>query len=177
MSTSKITITEALAELKTIGKRIQKKVETVATYSTRFDNITDPFEGGSTRKLAAEMQSVADLQARITNIRTAIQRVNLDTMLTIGSSTMSIASWLVWRREVATGQAAAISTILRSVEAGKRKAEQMSNQPIEEGAKRPSLLVNVNEERLLTQYQEINDVLGALDGKLSLINATTFIEV
>ena len=70
------TITEALAELKTLGKRIEKKRESVAMFLTRQDGLKDPLEkdGGSVEFIKRERQAVKDLEQHHVNIRLAIQR-------------------------------------------------------------------------------------------------------
>src|SRR5689334_8132500 len=109
----KITITEALAEIKTIAKRIEKKRETVGQYIARQDALKDPFQdrGGSRQVLATERQSIADLTSRIVTIRTAIARANSDTVVEVGGRKMSIEEWLVWRREVLPGERAFLTKL------------------------------------------------------------------
>src|SRR5277367_6394116 len=98
-----VTITEALAELKTIDKRIQKKREFVLGYLLRQEMFKDPLErdGGSVSAIKREMQSIRDLEERKIGIRRAIQQANERTNVTVGKQTRSIADWLVWKREVA----------------------------------------------------------------------------
>ena len=98
-----ITITEALAELKTIDKRIAKKREFVLGYLLRQEMFKDPLEkdGGSVSAIKREMQSIHDLEERKIVIRRAVQRANEQNTVTVARQTRSIADWLVWRREVA----------------------------------------------------------------------------
>ena len=53
-----ITITEALAEIKTVGKRVEKKREFIKSFLARQDGIKDPLEkdGGSYQAIARERQ-------------------------------------------------------------------------------------------------------------------------
>src|SRR5439155_22848829 len=96
------TITEALAEIKTIGKRLEKKRSAILQLIARDSRVKDPLEkeGGSVRYIQAERQSVKDLETRIVAIRTAIQKSNLSTPLALDGQSMSVAEWLTWRREV-----------------------------------------------------------------------------
>ena len=61
---SKLTITEALAEIKTIEKRIDKKRQSLQPYIARMDGVKDPLEksGGSAAFIKAERQAIGDLQ-------------------------------------------------------------------------------------------------------------------
>lgn len=84
-----ITITEALAEIKTIGKRIEKKREFIGGFLARQDGVRDPLEkdGGSAKAIAGERQSVNDLEDRIVALRRGIQRANDETSVTINGIT------------------------------------------------------------------------------------------
>src|SRR5215831_611359 len=100
---AQITITEALAELKTIDKRIEKKREFVLSYLLRQEMFKDPLEkdGGSVSAIRREMQSIVDLEERRITIRRAVQQANERNSVMVGKQTRTIADWLVWRREVA----------------------------------------------------------------------------
>ena len=69
-----ITITEALADIKTIGKRVAKKQEFVGSYLARVEAAKDPHaaHGGSAKVIDSERQSISDLWRRVVTIRTAI---------------------------------------------------------------------------------------------------------
>src|SRR3990167_9466260 len=110
---SRTTITEALAELKTLAKRIEKKKEFVMQHLLRQELLKDPLEkdGGSFAVVDRERQAIGDLQQRIIDIRTAIARANESTEIVVDDVTRSIAEWLVWRREVAPG----VQQFLRSM--------------------------------------------------------------
>src|SRR5437762_2223860 len=101
-----ITITEALAELKTLQKRIEKKREFVVTFLARQDGLKDPLgnDGGSFVALGRELQAIHDLDARRVLIRTNIQKINQSTPITVENVTRTIAEWLTWRKEVAPGE-------------------------------------------------------------------------
>ena len=100
-----MTITEGLAEIKTIGKRLEKKRQFVSGYLFRQEMVKDPLEkdGGSVTAIKRERQGISDLEGRIIGIRRAIQKANTETLINLSSVSKSIADWLVWRREVAPG--------------------------------------------------------------------------
>src|ERR1035438_7251391 len=70
-----LTITEALQEIKTIGKRLDKKRAAAAQYLARDARARDPLEkdGGSAKFISEERQAIADLETRVISIRTHIQ--------------------------------------------------------------------------------------------------------
>ncbi|MFA5152932.1 MAG: hypothetical protein WC554_10255, partial [Clostridia bacterium] len=99
---SKITITEALAEVPTISKRIEKKQEFIRSFLSRQSAVRDPHEkdGGSSVLIQRELQGIKDLQQRLIDIRSAIQNANAENVITVEGTTQTIADWLTWRREV-----------------------------------------------------------------------------
>ena len=186
-----ITITEALAEIKTIGKRLEKKKQAVLMNIARDSRMRDSLEGGSENFVKSERQAIGDLEKRIVAIRTAIQRSNLTTMTTVGSTSLSVAEWLTWRREVAQGAQTFLSSMNNTIRAIRDKVQRDGGvmhpvtarataivatdkattvQPIE-------ILLHLDEKALLEEQEMMEKTLGDLDGKLSLLNATTLIEV
>lgn len=170
-------ITEGLAELKTLEKRIAKKREYVRGFLFRADGLRDPLEkdGGSAKVIDAELQAISDLTQRQVAIRTAIQATNLSTPLTVAGKVLSIAQWLTWRKEVSEGEQAFISQLRQALVQARNQAQQRGNAVIPPGgaASAPQdLHVNVNEADLAKQAEHLETVLGDLDGQLSLKNAT-----
>jgi hypothetical protein len=94
----KLTITEALAEIKTLGKRIQKKEQFVLENLSRPEIITDPHDEGSEVVVARERQALGDLRNRWVNLRRGISDANTATTLTVEKTVRTIAEWLIWRR-------------------------------------------------------------------------------
>ena len=102
----KLTITEALAEIKTIGARAQKKRDGVAKYIVRDSRIRDPFaaEGGSEQWIRQERQGLKDLAKRHILIRTEIQKANLRTPMSV--QIRSLADTVQAMRSTLNAQAA-----------------------------------------------------------------------
>lgn len=177
----RMTVTEALAELKTIAKRIEKKQEFVLGYLVRQEIQRDPLEkdGGSPAAIERELQAIRDLGERQVSIRRGIANINAVTSLTIGKSARSIADWLVWRRECATTQKSVLERVNQKIQVIRRDAQQKGLAVTEPGkaGTLTDVVVNVNERRLAEDMEDFETVLGTLDGQLSLKNATTFIEV
>jgi hypothetical protein len=111
-----ITITEALQEIKTIGKRLEKKRQSISQYLARDTRVRDPLEkdGGSAKFITEERQAIADLEKRVIAIRIEIQRSNLAASLTVGTTARTVAEWLTWRREISAAQ----STFLNGLVSG-----------------------------------------------------------
>jgi hypothetical protein len=175
-----MTITEALAEIKTIAKRIQSKREFVRTYMVRLENLKDPFEkdGGSNKKLAEEMQAIKDLEQRVVDLRREINFVNDTTQIEIEGVKRTIAAWIIWRREVAPTRERFINDIRLKLENARG---QLRAQPVYltkgEAEKPQDMVVNVDEAALAKEAEQLKNILGQLDGQLSLKNATTMINI
>lgn len=177
---TKITITEALAEIPTILKRIEKKREFVQSFLYRQSAVRDPHEkdGGSSELIERERQAIVDLENRIIAIRNAIQNANQVNEITIGNQTRTINEWLIWRREVASGSKAFNGAIAAALKALRNEAMKkglgVSDQDKGYSA---DYIVNVNEKKLAETIENLEDTLGKLDGQLSLNNARLMIEV
>lgn len=178
----KMTITEALAFLKTNEKKLDKKRESVSTFLYRSNGLKDPLEkdGGSEEFIKKELQAIADLERNHIKVRTAIQAVNLSVNLTINGTTMSIAEWLTWKKEVAYRQISAISDMRKKIQAARNEAARLGRVVVggEKEATTPTdLIVNLSEKSLAEEAERLEDTLGTLDGQLSLKNATVMVEV
>jgi hypothetical protein len=185
--TSKLTITEALQEIKTIGKRLEKKRQTVGQYLARDSRFHDPFEkdGGSEKYIHTERQSISDLETRVIAIRTAIQRSNLDSQMAVNGRTMSVAEWLTWRRELATNANNFLKAITNTLGQTRQQVQSKGGKVIaalaqvneaSNPADPPQVVVNVDEKKVIEEQEAMEQTLGDLDGKLSLFNATTVIQ-
>lgn len=177
---AKITITEALADLKTCQKRIGKKHEAVMRYLAREAKHKDPLEqdGGSIEFVRRERQGIVDLEERMVRLRCAIQQKNLETTVTIGEWTRSVQAWLNWRKEVAGGAVARLGQMAQTITQIRQQAlRQGLNVKHQESDDFKDVIVAVNERQLAQESETMERMLGDLDGKLSLHNATQVIEI
>jgi hypothetical protein len=176
-----ITITEALAEIAIIDKRLEKKRQDVLPYVARLDMVRDPFEreGGSAEFIAQQRQSFTDLLQRKIRLRAAIAKANAETFLP-GLEGMSVADWLVWKREGYEVQHAMLSGLLAKVRSARMEAQRQGTSllagPVE-SARPNDIIVNINERELVEELEALEEMHGKLDGLLSLKNATTVITV
>lgn len=180
-TTTKVTITEALAEIKTLSKRRDKKKEGIRQFLFRQELNKDPLqkEGGSATFVAEERQALHDLEERVVSIRRAIRQSNEETTITIDNESRSIADWLAWRREVSQDQQAFLADIRNRINGVRQQAVTKGMRVVaeEKDATGPGdVIVNLNEKELVAQVEHIEKVLGDLDGQLSLKNATVIVE-
>jgi len=177
-----LTVTEALAEIKTIEARIAKKEELIRANLVRDERFRDPLAPlGQFEAVRRELQARDDLEERRVQLRRAIQRVNESTDVTVGGQTRTIADWLVWRREVAPKRQAFLSILWGTIQQAREKATKAGGQLVSgEKESTPSagnLVVNVDEQKLAAEREELETILGQLDGLLSLKNATVGVEL
>lgn len=177
-----LTITEALAELKTIQKRVEKKRGFILQYLARQDGVKDPLakEGGSIEVVARERQAIRDLDTRHVLIRTSIQRINQATPITIAETTKTIAEWLTWRKEIAPDTQKFLAQLRQTLLQSRTQAQQKGLAVVGTGqtaAAPTDLLINIDEAALAHDAEQMETILGTLDGQLSLKNATILIDV
>jgi hypothetical protein len=172
-----ITITEALAEVPTIGKRIARKQQFVQDFLSRPSAVRDPHEkdGGSVELIKRELQGIADLEQRLINIRSGIAKSNAATSITIGTTTRTITDWLTWRREIAETQKFRLNGMAGILRQLRAKAQQQGVKVAENPEGFTDYVINVNEKELSDQAEALETTLGSLDGLLSLKNATVTI--
>ena len=177
---SKLTITEALAEIQTIRKRISKKQEFVQNYLYRQEMLKDPLQadGGSVAAIEHELQSIHDLETRQIELRRAIARANTENTIRAGDYEKTIADWLVWRREIAPIQQAFLSRLSYQLVQIRQEAQRKGAIVTSGEAKNPQdYVVNISEQDLAIEIENLETVLGTLDGQLSLKNATIVLDV
>lgn len=167
------TITEALAEITLIAKKISKKQEKINRYLIRQESFKDPL-GDSKKEIDEELQSISDLLSNHIAIRTAIQKANLENRLTIGTFDMSVAEWLIWKREIfpkIQAQFRGIFSIIDEVRS--RALKQGATVGSQEVGSPNNFVINVDEKYLSTIMESLQENYDKLDGALSLFNATT----
>lgn len=179
-----LTITEALAETKTIEKRITKKRDTIGQYLGRQEKVKDPLasDGGSVDYIKREEQAVNDLEERLIAIRRAILTANQSTIVSLNGDTRSIQDWLTWRREVAPKQQAYLARVRQGIESLRKECQQKGLNVVSAvatvGNVEPNdVWVNLSEVELAARIEKLEAMLGDLDGQLSLKNATTMVNL
>lgn len=158
---SNMTITEALASIKTLVRRIEMKRSAIAPYLFRLDSLKDPLEqqGGSSDYVRREMQAILDLQDEIVRLRVSIAHTNSITFVSVSNIYRTVEEWLVWRRDVAPMRL----RILEGIRSNLDRAR---------GDER-TIRANFDESAMLDEYEIHQTIMLELDGALSRINAVT----
>lgn len=180
------TITEALAEVVVTKKRIQNKSTAILPYVGRSRAIRDPLgnDGASAAFIASERQAIGDLNYKIVRIRSAIASSNQVSQVTYGKRTTSVFDALTWRREVAPVEKAHLQSLINMVNGARKEATKNNlkvvamTAAVQQGDAKPDdIVIEVDEKALHASMEELDAALGELDGKLSLLNATTVITI
>ena len=175
------TITEAIAELKVITKRLESKEQTIFQYALRLESQRDPLQanGGSAAIVKAEMQAINQLHENIIKIRRAIQEANTSNIIDLEGTQRSIADWLVWRRDVANARINFLKRVKQGIDNARIQNVQKGHKLVnsEPEAQPGDIIVNLDEAALIQQIEQAQVQLERLDGQLSLKNATIAIEV
>jgi hypothetical protein len=175
-----LTITEALSEVNLIKKKIIAKQDKIKQNLIRYDHLPDPFknDGGIEQVIISESQGIMDLSRRLEKIRAGISKANLGNAIKIGNEAKTIHDWLIWKREIASGQ---ISFLGHCNSAVRTHLDQSGKQPqVYKDPEGQTHLVkttpNINYPEWLKYQAELTETLEKLDGQLSLKNATIAIE-
>jgi hypothetical protein len=178
---AKTTITEGLAEIKTTLKRVASKGQFIVGNVGRPEKIKDPLakESGSEVVVARERQAHTDLLERIVKIRGAIQKKNHETVVVVNGKSRSMADWLSWRKEAAPHLQSLLEGLMSAVGQLKTQTRRAGARIVSEGASASpeDIILHLSETGLAKEVEDLQKTLGDLDGKLSLINATTTIEI
>lgn len=176
-----MTITESLAEIKTIAKRISSKRDFIKQYLIRMENVKDPLEkdGGSVKAISEAMQSIRDLEDRVVELRRRIQMANESTHVEIDGVDRSVADWLVWRRDVSPGRTNFLHNLRLALTSVRDQARRQGSSLFGPGTvaeKSNDIIVHINETELAAESEKLENILGQLDGQLSLKNATVMVQ-
>lgn len=175
----KMTVTEALAEVKLIQKKIEKKKATITANTARFEHMKDPY-GDTASMIKEELQSIEDLYAKLTRLRTSVSKANLDTRVSIGGHDKTVTEWLTWKKEVyepLTGVYSGLTfNATQEIKKNTERPSLVKNENTNDPATLAKLVVNVDIPTLNKKAEQIVEIHEKLDGLLSLKNATVTVE-
>ena len=93
-----MTIADALTELKRIKKLIDKRVQIITRYSSKRRGGKDEVEN-QRRFIDSESQSVKDLITRYKDIKLAINKSNIETILNFEGKQFSVAEAILFKQQ------------------------------------------------------------------------------
>lgn len=184
MPVKQITITQALAEIRTLKARVSKQYEFVNQNLAYPSNMVDPLahNGGSVEAIKRARQSISDMQERIVFLRVAIGRVNDAESLALAGDTRTISGWLAWKREVAPDIRRTLAGFRTGIDARRNtlnneihRINQQRNKA--ETPLQIDVIPAINEGDLSMEIDRFEKIWGELDGELSMRNSRITLEV
>jgi hypothetical protein len=174
--TVKLSIHEALAEIKLIKDKIEKTQAFIAEHLYRPSDMVDPLKEGSEIVVKRRLQSIHDLAERALAIRAAINKANIENTIKIKGTTRTIAEWLIWKRETLVFLRGAYNTFYVTMNSGR---EQSSRQAYAKhlDIEKIEMVYHLDPEEVLDMRNGLTEIMSLLDGQLSLKNAQIKIEI
>lgn len=177
----KITITEALSEINLIKKKIEGKKTEILNNLAKVAHVPDPYanQGGGFAANKAQLQSIKDLNSRLTRIRGAISGANIANTISIMGETKTINDWLTWKREISVIDSKFLMDLCTK---SKANMDHWAKQPqVYKDDSGTTHLVkyesNIDYVEVLKESERTSEIFEKLDGQLSLKNATIVIEI
>jgi len=173
----KITITEGLSRIKMWNKRI---IDTMAELQQHAPILTAA--GLTAEQVNQKTNQIRDFQYNVARMRCAIAEVNQANYITVSGRRNTIAEWIVFKREHLSEELA----MLRAVLAAQTRAEQQREQALQrmreavgaEGkAELPELKFGLQPAQVREDILNLQKVEDELDERLSLANATLYVEM
>lgn len=178
-----LTITEALSNKKLLAGRIDTKRQFIERYLTRPSTVKDPLEkdGGSQGAIQRALQSVRDLEDNLISTMEAIHAANAATVVEIDGIRRTVANWIVWKDAVAPKYLTFLQSLVNSV-SRTRDPNYLTTlrrqlQSTADATEDLKLEVNIDEAWLSKELERVQSLLQKVDGRLSLVNATTQVTV
>lgn len=165
---------EALKNLKTIEKRIEKNCTLIAEYCAYVSVETPVFETQEKQieHVAGLVQSNTDLATEYLHLKSAIEQTNISTLVTIGERTHSISELIAIRR--VSGKFITNTYNALNPRTATTRLQQVFNRAGGIDVSNPPKVVPAyKEEDKLRKTRDWEDFVSAIDGKLEVVNAET----
>ena len=190
METREITIARGLTRLKTIKAQIEQNnlvVQEAAVSSKRKSTLADvnldtpQNHKEAAKKATAAVQSNRDLSREFVGIKLAIARANLETQITVGDRTFTVAEAMLLRREIDIiyrGMIQAFAKAKTTAESVTEKynAQLLSNANLSEADKKTlfaEVVPLVRTEDMEELHAFVSTFMAEIDGTLNEVNALT----
>jgi len=95
---NRLTVADALSELKRIKKLLVNRNQNISRYCSKRRGGKDEIENQK-KFIESEFQSAKDLITRYKNIKLAINKSNLETILEFGGKTFSVADAILFKQQ------------------------------------------------------------------------------
>ena len=172
---AKMTITEALGEIRTIQKRLLKKAEFIQEHLARASSMVDPLvgAGGSEKAVREARQAFGDLQERLILLRAAVQKSNLEAKVTVDNETRTVSEWFIIKRDVLSQRGQLLSQMSSRLSQGRAELAKHT----QDSERDVQFISHVDEKDLAQLVEHHQKICGDVDTQLSLSASTVTISV
>lgn len=165
---------EALKNLKTIEKRIEKNCQQIGEYAAYVSVEQPAFETEERQRqeVASLVQGNLDLTKEYLRLKTAIEFTNLNTKVTIGQQENSISELITIRRTSGKFTTMTLNSLqpARAMQKLQQVYQRQNGVNPMEPAKVIPLYNEADKNKALREWDEF---FSAIDGKLEVVNAET----
>lgn len=177
---------EALKNLKTVEKRIEKNAQMIGQYAAWVSTETPPFETEDKQReeVKSLIQANLDLEREYLRLKIAIDYTNLNTKVTIGERTHCITELLILngkatadsygKRQKIPGAAKFRFSTYNALNAAPaaQRMQQIYTRGID-GTNPPKVICAFSEAEKNKALTEWDSFIQAIDAKLEVVNAET----
>ena len=176
-------ITEAMSEIKLFVKKISSQRDFILRNLSREEWRKDPFEKDQTTQEAqvkAALQSVSDLEKNIVAYRYAITKANMKERISLEGMDMTVAEWLIWRREVLPLRKQLLHNLanqMASIGKDQQNTQRSYSGKDTDKSQLSNYIINVSDKWLKEETDKLEAIEQRLDGQLSMINANVEVDI
>jgi len=175
----KITITQALSELKLLDSRIEKLAHNSVFITFEHNNFISGFTGKdvASKELKSAFDKITQLIANRTELKGKIAQSNAATSVTIGTHTMTVAE-AIERKSSIKLEEELLASVLRQLSAVYRKRDQIESKIEQEISARTQALITAsgNSKPAKSTMDDIANTVRAAN-KLELVDPNNLYEV
>ena len=188
MTTEKMTVHKALAELKTMDARIEKAIRDT-TYVLAVKHSAEKINGmpvaNFKEKMRSGYQKVTDLIARRNAMKRAVVLSNANTKVKVGDKEMTVAEAIEQKNHGMEFRSELLRQISSAYALAQKELDRNSGETLEKKALRKTYIENntydlvdpLDVTKIMEELDaEINEFNAEVDAALSVSNALTVIE-
>jgi hypothetical protein len=165
-------VIEALKNLKTIQKRMEKNCQEITQYCAYVSTETPAFETEDKQRgeVQSRIQANLDLEEEYLRLKRAIEATNLAVKVTIGTRTFTITELISIKRVLGKFHTATYSAL--NPNAVMQRLNEVFRKGID-GTNPAKVIVLYKEEDKNRNLRDWEDFMSQIDGKLEVLNAET----
>lgn len=176
-------IQQGLSELKLIKKRMAKIQEDLATYSAWSSKKKHPWGMKGTnqeysvkqaeKEVKARIQSYHDLSRRFFSIKTAIDRTNLETKMTVAGKTFTLHEALLYKNQLVDMNQQLVDACNQAIRKAESDVERFNAKKERDALETADLLYLFPRQEVEKVNQFNIEFMEQVDAALQIANATT----